>query len=354
MRTKGQNAAPLREQFVKKGCDRDRLGELLTLYRGYCGDRKTGFDWIKAQLDALHDRLTKLAVEIGQVQREIEQVYAKPLDLFCGISLAKAEAILPLMPSDKPWPKSHPPQDFQTWPALLRSYAESLRKVEDRIVKPMSVRKDSPGIPITMVYLYCREATREDVTYKEIADLLNEATSDITDEPVTEESVRQHLKRERAWYFAEKGKRIGTETEGAMRVATYTFPPAFGDTASAQCVIYLFGVGQGGSVQANLDRWKGQMLATDGKPADANIVKRIIHGLTVTTIDASGHYTGTGGPMASKSVQNSSRLLGAIVEGPGGNMFIKFTGPAKTVTANRAEFEQLLILFDKDESLLSG
>jgi hypothetical protein len=349
MRTKGQNAAPMREQFIKKGCDRDRLGGLLTLYRGYCGDRKREFDWIKAQLDALHERLTKLAVEIGRVQRDIEQVYAKPLGLFCGISLAKAEAILPLSPGNRPFPKIHPPQDFQTWPALLRSYAESLKEVENRMVRPMSVRKDSPGTAITMVYLYCCEATREDVTCKKIADLLNEATSDITDAPITEESVRQHLKRQRAWYLAQEGKRIGTETEGAMRVTTYTFPPAFGDTASAECVIYLFGVGQGGSVQANLDRWKGQMLAPSGRPTDAKVVKRTIRGLTVTTIDASGDYTGMGGPMASKSVQNNSRLLGAILEGPGGNMFIKFTGPAKTVAANQAEFEQLLNLFDEDE-----
>jgi len=73
----------------------------------------------------------------------------------------------------------------------------------------------------------------------------------------------------------------------------------------------------GGSVEANLDRWKGQMLAPGGKPSDAKIVKRTIHGLAVTTIDASGDYTGMGGPMAaSKSVQKNYRLLGAIIEGP--------------------------------------
>jgi len=69
------------------------------------------------------------------------------------------------------------------------------------------------------------------------------------------------------------------------------------------------------------------MLTPGGKPADAKIAKRTIHGLAVTTIDASGDYSGMGGPMASsKSLQNNYRLLGAIVEGPGGNVFIKFTG----------------------------
>jgi len=135
-----------------------------------------------------------------------------------------------------------------------------------------------------------------------------------------------------------------------MRAATYTVPPAAGDTAGAECAVYFFGAGQGGSVQANLDRWKGQMTAAGGQPADAKIAKRTIHGLTVTTIEASGDYSGMGGPMAtSKSVQNNYRLLGAIVEGPGGNVFIKFTGPAKTIAASQAKFEQLLNSVDKEK-----
>ncbi len=135
-----------------------------------------------------------------------------------------------------------------------------------------------------------------------------------------------------------------------MRAATYTIPPAAGDTASAECAIYFFGAGQGGSVQANLDRWKGQMTAPGGKPADAKIAKRTIHGLAVSTIDSSGDYAGMGGPISpSKSAQTNYRLLGAIIEGPGGNVFIKFTGPAKTIASSQAQFEQLLNSFDKEK-----
>jgi hypothetical protein len=144
----------------------------------------------------------------------------------------------------------------------------------------------------------------------------------------------------------------GWKTEGAkpMRAATYTIEPAAGDTASAECVVYFFGAGQGGSVKDNLDRWKGQMVAPGGKPTEAKIAKRAIHGLTVTTIDASGDYTGMGGPMASsKSMLSNYRLLGAIIEGAGGNVFIKFTGPAKTIVASEAKFEQLLNSFDKEK-----
>jgi len=49
------------------------------------------------------------------------------------------------------------------------------------------------------------------------------------------------------------------ETPRPMRAATYTVPATAPDSASAECVVYFFGSGQGGSVQANLDRWKGQL-----------------------------------------------------------------------------------------------
>ena len=66
-------------------------------------------------------------------------------------------------------------------------------------------------------------------------------------------------------------------------------------------------------------------------------------------MDISGDYSGMGGPMAAeKSVKSGYRLLGAIVEGPGGNIFLKFTGPAKTIAANQKNFEQLLESFDKE------
>lgn len=131
-------------------------------------------------------------------------------------------------------------------------------------------------------------------------------------------------------------------TSRPMRAATYLVP------GGAECVVYFFGAGEGGPVEANLDRWKAQMLAPDGKPAAAKLRKRMVHGLTVSTLDSSGDYTGMGGPMAAKSLEKDYRLLGAIIEGPGGNIFIKFAGPARTVGANQPKFEQLVGSFDKE------
>ncbi|HUQ91374.1 MAG TPA: hypothetical protein VM120_06820 [Bryobacteraceae bacterium] len=134
-----------------------------------------------------------------------------------------------------------------------------------------------------------------------------------------------------------------------MRVATYMVPPAPGDTDPAECAVYFFGAGQGGGIDANLERWKGQLRGPGGKPVEAKTGKRTVHGLSVTTIDASGEYAGMGGPMAAaKSSKPGYRLLGAIVEGPQGNVFLKFTGPAKTIAANQTKFEQMLASFEKE------
>jgi hypothetical protein len=132
-----------------------------------------------------------------------------------------------------------------------------------------------------------------------------------------------------------------------MRAATYAVTAASGDTAAAECVVYFFGAGQGGSVEANIERWKGQ-FTDSGKPAAAVVSKRAAHGVAITTIDVAGEYSGLGGPMAASKPVAGYRLLGAIVEGPGGNIFVKFTGPVKTIAANKAKYDQFLASFAKD------
>ena len=131
-----------------------------------------------------------------------------------------------------------------------------------------------------------------------------------------------------------------------MRAATYEVPNAPGDSDPTECVIYFFGQGQGGSVQANIDRWKGQF----SPPANAPTHTKTVNGLNVTTIDLSGTYAGMAGMGGAPGAPKPGyRMLGAIVENPGGNLFIKLAGPAKTIGANQAKFDQLLGSFGKDK-----
>jgi hypothetical protein len=144
----------------------------------------------------------------------------------------------------------------------------------------------------------------------------------------------------------------GWKAEAArpMRAATYTIPAATGDKAAGECIVSFFGAGQGGTVDANVERWRGQFRGPDGKPPNGQVKTRTVNTLKVTTLDVSGEYTGMGGPMATTSASAPGyRLLGAIVEGPGGNLFFKFTGPARTVAANQPKFEQMLASFQPDK-----
>jgi hypothetical protein len=76
-----------------------------------------------------------------------------------------------------------------------------------------------------------------------------------------------------------------------MRVAEFTLPRAAGDAEDAQLIVYYFG-GQGGSIDANIERWVGQMQQADGQPSSAVAKRetRKVNGLTLTLVDVSGTY----------------------------------------------------------------
>ena len=129
------------------------------------------------------------------------------------------------------------------------------------------------------------------------------------------------------------------QPERPMRAATYAVPAVAGDKEDGECAVFYFGPGQGGGVEANIQRWVSQ-FETSAKPQTA---KKTINGLAVTTVDLSGTYLASAGPMApTKTSKPGYRLLGAIVEGPQGGVFFKFTGPAKTVAAGQAAFDKML------------
>jgi hypothetical protein len=136
----------------------------------------------------------------------------------------------------------------------------------------------------------------------------------------------------------------GWHSEGSapFRVVTYSISPR-DNSGKAECIVYFFGPGQGGTVQANLDRWSGQ-FTRGGKPAPANPRTRTIHGIQVTTIDLTGTYTATGGQARDgQQPLPGYRMLAAIAQGPQGNIFIRLIGPEKTVTAELAAYEKLLL-----------
>jgi hypothetical protein len=129
-----------------------------------------------------------------------------------------------------------------------------------------------------------------------------------------------------------------------MRVAEFVVPRAAGDSEDAEAIVYFIG-GSGGTVDANIDRWIGQMQQPDGSASKdkARRESLTINGLKVTTVDLAGTYVAEVRPGATERHNKPDfRLRAAVVETPRGPYYIKMTGPAKTMAAADADFRKFL------------
>ena len=121
----------------------------------------------------------------------------------------------------------------------------------------------------------------------------------------------------------------------SLRIAQAAIP---GPGGPGDLAVFFFGPGQGGSVDANVSRWVGQMETTDHpKPETFEA-----GGMKVTWVDVKGTLKASQmgpGPSASMS---DARLYGAVVEGPGGPWFFKVTGPDATLAPQRDAFLAML------------
>jgi len=134
------------------------------------------------------------------------------------------------------------------------------------------------------------------------------------------------------------------QTTSSMRVAEFVVPRVAGDPEDAEVIIYYFG-GGGGSVDANVERWIGQMQPPDGAASKdkARRATQTVNGLKVDTVDVSGTYVAEVRPGAAERYNKPGfRLRAAVIETPRGPYYIKMTGPAKTVAAAEADYAALV------------
>ncbi len=129
-----------------------------------------------------------------------------------------------------------------------------------------------------------------------------------------------------------------------MRVAQFRLPRVPGDPEDGELVVFYFG-GGGGTVEANLERWIGQMEQPDGRSSFeiASTTAFDANGLDVTLLDVPGTYVAAVRPGAAERLDKPDfRLLAAVVETPAGPWFFKLTGPARTIARWDAPFGAFL------------
>jgi hypothetical protein len=138
---------------------------------------------------------------------------------------------------------------------------------------------------------------------------------------------------------------VSKTPSSTMRVADFSLPKVAGDAEDATTTIYFFGTQQGGSVQANIDRWVSQLEQPDGKASKdvAKTTSLTANGLKISIVDVSGTYVAETAPGSGVKLNKPGfRQLAAVVETPGGNYYVKLTGPTKTVAKWEASYMGLL------------
>jgi hypothetical protein len=126
---------------------------------------------------------------------------------------------------------------------------------------------------------------------------------------------------------------------GAMRKATFEVP-ASGAGEPGEVSVFNFGAGQGGGVDANVERWVKQFPGLD--PSKVKKSKRVASGLTVHVVEIDEGTFSSGMPGGPSTPKPGWGLVGAIVEAPDGNWFFKLVGPRATVDDARGEFFGLI------------
>lgn len=128
------------------------------------------------------------------------------------------------------------------------------------------------------------------------------------------------------------------ETRSPMRKAQLSVPGSDAKS-SGEVVFFHFGPGNGGGVQANVDRWLGQF--EEKGPALVSKVETVkIRNQDLTLVRAQGTYL-SGMPGGPKTPQPDTLLLGAIIPGPEGAVFIRFTGPSALGKAAEPAFRKM-------------
>jgi hypothetical protein len=111
-----------------------------------------------------------------------------------------------------------------------------------------------------------------------------------------------------------------------------------GEGMTAEVIVYYFGKGDGGTAEANIERWQGQFIGAENRPVIPTVNRFQSNGMVVTTAELHGAYArGIGvGPVGVP--KPGQTLLAAVVETPEGNLIIQLHGKTASVSAQKEAF----------------
>lgn len=111
---------------------------------------------------------------------------------------------------------------------------------------------------------------------------------------------------------------------------------------TALVTFFYFGPGQGGTVQANVDRWAAQFTSVDGSPIRATTTTQKIKTSSITFVSIHGTFA-NGMPGGPTEACPNYALRGAIMESSQGDVYIKMTGPESLIKELAPAFDQMIL-----------
>lgn len=128
---------------------------------------------------------------------------------------------------------------------------------------------------------------------------------------------------------------------------------------AASLVVYYFGPGGAGNLQANIDRWVGQFADTDGQPPQeqSRVTARTIDGMQIHSVDVSGRYIAQVTPGSDERYDKPDyRMMAAIIETQDGRYYIKAVGPRRTINQHARAITMFLdsVRHDPTGAIASG
>ena len=146
--------------------------------------------------------------------------------------------------------------------------------------------------------------------------------------------------------FAVPTEWVEEQPKSMMRKAELQIPAVSPDTEAASLVVYYFGQNQGGSVEANLQRWEGQFAVPNDPPSAGakKIAQKNVADMAVTTLELSGTYIAPLSPRTPNQRHNKPdyQLFAAVVSTPNGNFFFKIVGPKHTMAQSNEHFSHMI------------
>jgi hypothetical protein len=125
--------------------------------------------------------------------------------------------------------------------------------------------------------------------------------------------------------------------QGSMRKAQLAVP-GLGAAKGAEITFFHFGPAGGGDIDSNIQRWIRQFQSA---PGVEKVESKTLGGRKTTLVTTEGTFS-AGMPGQPATPLENYALLGAIVEDPAGNVFVKMTGPRETVQAAKPKFLEFL------------